>query len=308
MTPISLSGLARSGTGQSKITPDPAPRAGFWASRRRQQAVRFLFVYALLIAGAIAVSIPFVWMVSTSLKNLGQVFLFPPQWIPQPFVWRNYYDALTVVPYGRFFLNTIIITGISIAGIMLSSSLAAYSFSRLRWRGRDVVFIIVLATMMLPTQVTLIPQFIIFRNLKWIDTFLPLIVPTLFGTAYQVFLLRQFFMTIPLEMDEAARMDGCSILGIYWRIILPLSKPALMTGALFAFRFRWDQFLEPLIFLNTPRNFTIALGLRLFQDQNLTNWNLLMAASCVSMLPVLLTFFFGQKYFIQGVVISGVKG
>jgi ABC-type glycerol-3-phosphate transport system permease component len=135
-----------------------------------------------------------------------------------------------------------------------------------------------------------------------------LIVPTLFGTAYQVFLLRQFFMTIPLEMDEAARMDGCSILGIYWRIILPLSKPALMTGALFAFRFRWDQFLEPLIFLNSPRNFTIALGLRLFQDQNLTNWNLLMAASCISMLPVLLTFFIGQKYFIQGVVISGVKG
>lgn len=281
---------------------------GFWASRRRQRTAKMFFVYLLLLSGAVAVTIPFVWMVSTSLKNLGQVFLFPPQWIPRPFVWRNYYDALTVVPYLRFFMNTVIVTGISIVGIMLSSSLAAYSFSRLRWRGRDAIFLIVLATMMLPTQVTLIPQFIIFRNLKWIDTFLPLIVPVMFGTAYQVFLLRQFFMTIPLEMDEAARMDGCSILGIYWRIILPLSKPALMTGALFAFRFRWDQFLEPLIFLNTPRNFTIALGLRLFQDQNLTNWNLLMAASCVSMLPVLLMFFFGQKYFIQGVVISGVKG
>jgi len=281
---------------------------GFWASRRRQRTAKMFFVYLLLLSGAVAVTIPFVWMVSTSLKNLGQVFLFPPQWIPRPFVWRNYYDALTVVPYLRFFMNTVIVTGISIVGIMLSSSLAAYSFSRLRWRGRDAIFLIVLATMMLPTQVTLIPQFIIFRNLKWIDTFLPLIVPVMFGTAYQVFLLRQFFMTIPLEMDEAARMDGCSILGIYWRIILPLSKPALMTGALFAFRFRWDQFLEPLIFLNTPRNFTIALGLRLFQDQNLTNWNLLMAASCVSMLPVLLLFFFGQKYFIQGVVISGVKG
>jgi ABC-type glycerol-3-phosphate transport system permease component len=282
--------------------------AGFWASRRRQRMAKMFFVYLLLLTGAAAVTIPFIWMLSTSLKNLGQVFLFPPQWIPDPFVWRNYYDALTVVPYLRFFMNTVIVTAISIVGIMLSSSLAAYSFSRLRWRGRDAVFLIVLATMMLPTQVTLIPQFIIFRNLKWIDTFLPLIVPVMFGTAYQVFLLRQFFMTIPLEMDEAARMDGCSILGIYWRIILPLSKPALMTGALFAFRFRWDQFLEPLIFLNTPRNFTIALGLRLFQDQNLTNWNLLMAASCVSMLPVLLTFFFGQKYFIQGVVISGVKG
>jgi ABC-type glycerol-3-phosphate transport system permease component len=290
------------------LTSPAAAGHDFWASRRRQQAVKMVFVYLLLLIGAIAVSIPFVWMVSTSLKNLGQVFLFPPQWIPNPFVWRNYYDALTVVPYLRFFMNTVIVTGISIVGIMLSSSLAAYSFARLRWRGRDVVFLVVLATMMLPTQVTLIPQFIIFKNLKWIDTFLPLIVPVMFGTAYQVFLLRQFFMTIPLEMDEAARMDGCSILGIYWRIILPLSKPALMTGALFAFRFRWDQFLEPLIFLNTPRNFTIALGLRLFQDQNLTNWNLLMAASCVSMLPVLLTFFFGQKYFIQGVVISGVKG
>ena len=159
---------------------------------------------------------------------------------------------------------------------------------------------IVLATMMLPSQVTLIPQFIIFRNLKWIDTFLPLIVPVMFGTAYQVFLLRQFFMTIPLEMDEAARMDGCSILGIYWRIILPLSKPALMTGALFAFRFRWDQFLEPLIFLNSPRNFTIALGLRLFQDQNLTNWNLLMAASCVSMLPRAVDVFLRSEVFHSG--------
>lgn len=301
-----------SGSAAMRLTkPDGVgapPHAGFWASRRRQRTAKMFFVYLLLLSGAVAVCIPFVWMVSTSLKNLGQVFLFPPQWIPQPFVWRNYYDALTVVPYGRFFLNTVIITGISIVGIMLSSSLAAYSFSRLRWRGREAVFLIVLATMMLPSQVTLIPQFIIFRNLKWIDTFLPLIVPVMFGTAYQVFLLRQFFMTIPLEMDEAARMDGCSILGIYWRIILPLSKPALMTGALFAFRFRWDQFLEPLIFLNSPRNFTIALGLRLFQDQNLTNWNLLMAASCVSMLPVLLMFFFGQKYFIQGVVISGVKG
>ena len=281
---------------------------GFWASKRRLSWVKMGTVYALLCLGAIGVTIPFIWMVSTSLKDLGQVFLFPPQWIPNPVLWRNYYDALTVVPYGTFFLNTVFITAVSIVGIMLSSSLAAYSFARLRWRGRDALFLVVLATMMLPTQVTLIPQFILFRYLKWIDTFLPLIVPVMFGTGFQVFLMRQFFMTIPVEMDEAARMDGCSILGIYWRIILPLSKPALMTGALFAFRFRWDQFLEPLIFLNTPRNFTIALGLRLFQDQNLTNWNLLMAASCVSMLPVLLIFFFGQRHFIQGVVVSGVKG
>lgn len=282
---------------------------GFWVSRHRRATVQSLVVYVVLLAGGFLVLLPFVWMVSTSLKELGQVFLFPPVWIPNPVRWDNYVKAATVVPFGRFYLNTIVITATSIVGIMLSSSLAAYAFSRLRWPGRNLMFVIVLATMMLPTQVTLVPQFIIFRSLKWIDTFLPLIVPAALGSAFQIFLFRQFFMSIPSEMDEAARMDGCSILGIYWRIILPLSKPALATGAIFAFRYRWDQFLEPLIFLNSTKNYTLSLGLRLFQTTgDTTSWHYLMAASCMAMLPVLVTFFLGQRYFIQGVVISGVKG
>jgi len=267
-----------------------------------------VLVYLLLIIGGIAISIPFIWMVSTSLKQLGQVFLFPPVWIPQPIMWHNYIEAMTAVPFGTYFKNTVIISTISVVGLMLASSLAAYAFARLHWKGRDVMFVLVLSTMMLPSQVTLIPQFIVFRYLKWIDTFLPLIVPACLGSAFQYFLFRHVFLSIPTEMDAAARIDGCSILGIYWRIIMPLSVPALATGALFAFRFRWDQFLEPLIFLNSPENYTIPLGLRMYQAQEGTSWHLLMAASCVSMLPVLLTFFLGQRYFIQGVVISGVKG
>jgi len=212
------------------------------------------------------------------------------------------------VPFGRYFVNTVVVAGVSVVGIMLSSSLAGYAFARLHWPGRDLLFVIVLATMMLPAQVTLVPQFILFKSIKWIDTFLPLIVPACLGSAYQIFLFRQFFSAIPREMDEAARIDGCSLLGIYWRVILPMSLPALATGALFAFRFRWDQFLEPLIFLNSPKNYTIALGLRMFQGENMTRWELLMAASCVAMLPVLLSFFLGQRYFVQGVVITGVKG
>lgn len=300
---MSITAMAR-----KRRTQAPKAAGGFWASRRRAYALKMMFVYLLLLAGGIIVSIPFVWMVSTSLKELGQVFLFPPVWIPNPIVWSNYQEALTAVPFARYFWNTVVVAGTSVVGLMLASSLAAYSFSRLRWKGRDALFIIVLSTMMLPQQVTLIPQFIIFRYMKWVDTFLPLIVPACLGSAFQIFLFRQFFLTIPLEMDEAARIDGCSLLGIYWRIILPLSVPALATGALFAFRFRWDQFLEPLIYLNSPRNYTLALGLRMFQSQEGTRWHLLMAASCVSMLPVLLTFFLGQRYFVQGVVVTGVKG
>lgn len=286
----------------------PSVQASFWANKRRSHAIKMLFVYAILIIGGIFVSVPFIWMVSTSLKVQGQVFLFPPVWKPDPVMWSNYRDVFTLVPFARYFWNTTIIASTSVVGIVLSSSLAAYAFARLRWPGRDFLFVVVLATMMLPSQVTLVPQFILFKSMKWIDTFLPLIVPACLGSAFQIFLFRQFFSSIPREMDEAARMDGCSFFGIYWRIIMPMSMPALATGALFAFRFRWDQFLEPLIFLNSPKNYTIALGLRLFQGQMGTSWHLLMAASCIAMLPVLLTFFFGQRYFVQGVVVSGVKG
>lgn len=285
-----------------------SPRRGLFASKRAAYALKMTIVYTLLVIGGVFVSVPFVWMISTSFKALGQVFIFPPVWIPKPVRWENYVQVFQVIPFASCFKNTVIITFTSVVGLMLASSLAGYSFARLRWKGKNVLFIIVLSTMMLPTQVTMIPQFIVFRHLKWIDTFWPLIVPAFAGSAFQIFLFRQFFMTIPVEYDEAARIDGCTIMGIYWRIILPMSLPVLATGALFAFRFRWDQFLEPLIYLHSIRNYTIALGLRMFLGEYSTSWHYLMAASCVSMLPVLITFFVGQRYFVQGVVVTGIKG
>jgi len=281
---------------------------GFWVSKSRLNAVKMTVVYALLIIGGTFVSVPFVWMISTSLKTLGQTFYFPPIWIPRPIMWSNYADVFQSIPFARYFRNTTLITVLSVLGLLLSSSLAGYSFARVRWRGKNIVFILVLSTLMIPAQVTMVPKFILFKSLGWIDTYLPLIVPAWFGTGFQIFLMRQFFMSIPLEMDEAARIDGCSTLGIYWRIILPLSRPALMTGALFAFQYRWNQFLEPLIYLNSHKKYTLSLALRLFQDNYSTDWNLLMAASTMAMLPVLLAFYFGQRHFIQGVVVSGVKG
>ena len=279
-----------------------------WASKQRVYALKMTGVYILLAIGGFFVSVPFIWMLSTSFKTLAQTFLFPPVWIPSPVVWRNYVSVFEVVPFARYFMNTVFVTGVSVAGILFTSSIAGYSFARLRWRGKEFLFVVVLATMMLPPQVTMIPKFILFRNFGWIDTYYPLIVPSLFGTGFQIFLFRQFFSTIPHEIDEAARIDGCGFIATYWRIIIPLSKPAIITGFLFSFRAHWNDFLEPLIYLNTHRKFTLSMGLRLFQGEFSTNWPLLMAASTIAMLPVLLTFYFGQRYFIQGVVVSGVKG
>ena len=273
------------------------------------KSLKLALVYTILAPLALLVMLPFVWMLSTSLKERAAIFVFPPDWIPNPVVWANYPEALTMIPFSLFLRNTCIHTFSSMIGILISSSLVAYSFARLRWPGRDLLFLIVLSTMMLPFQVTMIPQFILFRKLGWIDTFLPIIVPWYFGGgAFNIFLLRQFFMTIPTELDDAARIDGCSILGIYWRILLPLAKPALAAVAIFAFQARWNAFLGPLIYLQSRENFTLALGLRLFQEQYWVEWHLLMAASIVVMMPVILVFYFSQRYFIQGIVFTGIKG
>jgi ABC-type glycerol-3-phosphate transport system permease component len=265
-------------------------------------------LHIVLIMGAIFLMLPLGWMLSTSLKSLGTVFIFPPKWIPEDPLWSNYVDLFQVVPFGRYILNTSLVTLLDVIGKLISCSLVAFSFARLRWRGRNTLFLIMLATMMLPTQVTLIPQFIVFRELGWIDTYLPLVLPNWFGGPFLTFLLRQFFMSIPFELDDAARIDGASIFGIYWRIILPLSKPALAAVAIFMFNGSWNEFFAPLIYLHSREKYTIALGLRSFQDQNYTEWHLLMAASLVAMLPVVIIFFFAQRYFIQGIVFTGLKG
>lgn len=286
----------------------PGRRPGALASRRTARIIHLALVYVVLGVGMVLVSIPFVWMLSTSFKDEATVFLSPPQWLPMPLHPENYLQALTVLPFGLFFRNTLITTLVPLLGALASGSLVAYSFARLRWPGRDVCFLIVLATLMLPEQVTMIPRFVLFRDLGWINTFYPLIVPPYFAVgAFNIFLLRQFFMTIAPETDDAAKIDGAGVLGIYWRILLPLSKPALAAVAVFVFKGHWDDFLSPLIYLHSQQNFTLALGLRAFQGQYGTDWNLLMAASLVVMLPVLLLFFFLQRYFIQGVVFTGIK-
>jgi multiple sugar transport system permease protein len=296
-------------------TVSPVEKKANWrSSRHAVQRVTIAVTYVILVLGAIPLLVPFVWMVSTALKEAGQVLVFPPIWIPDPLRWQNFYDSLTqpYAPFDVFFTNTMIITVLSMFGQLLSASVVAFGFSRLRFWGRDKAFLVVLATMMLPHQVTLIPTFVIFKMLGWMDTFLPLIVPYFFGGgAFYIFLMRQFFMTIPLEMDDAARIDGCSTLRLYWTIILPLARPVLGTAAIFSFLAHWNDFLGPLIYLNSVSKYTLSLGLRQLQGHGpyaIQRWDLLMAASLIVMAPVLILFFTAQRYFIQGVVVSGVKG
>jgi ABC-type glycerol-3-phosphate transport system permease component len=286
-----------------------------WAQPRRRpfQWRAFLSratIYAVLIAGAVVVMLPFVWTLSTSLKAPSDIFVFPPRWIPDPIMWSNYPEALTSYPFGRWLQNTLFVVLFSTIATLISCSMVAYSFARLRWPGRDILFIVLLSTMMLPEQVSLIPTFIGFRYLGWVNTFLPLIIPPLFArNAFYVFLLRQFFMTIPLDLDDAARIDGAGYFAIYSRILLPMSKPALAIAGIMFFQFKWKEFFAPLIYLHDSEKYTIALGLRAFQSPTWgTDWHLMMAANIVFMLPLIVIFYFAQRYFIQGIVFTGVKG
>lgn len=277
-------------------------------TRAAQRRFSELGLHILLIGGLAAVLMPIVFALSTSLKPYGDVFIYPPVWIPPEPRWSNYVEAMTFVPFGTYFRNSATITGLDIIGKLLSCSLVAFAFSRLQWWGRDKLFMLMIATLMLPPQVTLIPQFVIWKELGWVDTLVPLILPNFFGGPFMTFLLRQFFMSIPPDLDDAARIDGCSSFGIFWRIILPLARPALMAVTVFTFNNTWNEYLTPLIYLHSKANLTVAVGLRAFQSEHGPKWHLVMAASLVTMLPVLLVFFFGQRYFIQGVVFTGVKG
>jgi multiple sugar transport system permease protein len=279
------------------------------ATRRR---FRFhwqrIAAWIVLLLGSIVMLFPIFWLVTTSLKVKSQVFKFPPVWIPNPVHWRNYPDALTAVPFDRYAVNTMFITTANIVGVMLSSALVAYAFARLRFPGRDVLFILILSELMLPQTVTLIPRYIEFKELGWIDTWWPLIVPNYFGNAFFIFLLRQFFRTIPRDLSDAAKVDGASELRIFWQIILPLSRPALAVVAIFTFLYNWNDYLEPLIYISSEEKYTMALGLATFRDLLSTEWGLLMAGSTVMILPVVILFFFAQRYFIRGVVLTGLKG
>ncbi len=277
--------------------------------RKSRQNFVVLIRYTVLIFLGVLFLVPFFWMVSTSLKPLAQILTWPPQWLPHPFMWSNYPRALTYFPFIKYLLNTLYYGITTVLGVLISSSLVAYGFSRIKWPGRDILFFIMLATMMLPFQVLMIPLFILFRHIGWVGSYKPLIVPTFFGSSvFSTFLLRQFFMTIPETLSDAARMDGASELGIYVRIILPLSKPALATVALFQFLYAWNDFLGPLIYINKASLYPISLGLNSFlSSYGLTQWGLLMAAATVATLPMVILFFFTQKTFVQGITLTGIK-
>ena len=269
----------------------------------------------LIIPGAILFIAPFLWMISTSLKDPKLVYIFPPQIIPNPVMWSNYARALTRMPFQDYALNTIQITVLCLIGHLLTASMTAYAFARLRFPGRDFLFILLISSIMLPTQVTLIPTFIIFRYLGWVDTFKPLIVPDwLGGVPFTVFLLRQFMTSIPIELDEAAKIEGANFFDIYWRIIVPLIKPALGAVTIFVFLWNWNDFYYAVIYINSQSKWTLQLALNALRrssaapDRSFLEMEIMMAASIVIMLPCLIIFFLAQRLFIQGIVVSGVKG
>ncbi|HEV8633099.1 MAG TPA: carbohydrate ABC transporter permease [Chloroflexota bacterium] len=265
-------------------------------------------LHALVVGLALVFALPFVWMLTTSLKAEWQVFSVPPTWIPDPVLLDNYPRALGTMNFLLYLKNTLVIACGAVVGVLLSCTLTAYGFSRISWPGRDWLFSLCVASMMIPFQVTMVPLFITFSLLGWVGTPLPLIVPAFFGVPYYIFLLRQFFLTIPRELSEAATIDGCSELGIFGRVVLPLASPALAVVALFQFIHAWSDYLGPLIYLNKQAQYTIALGLALFNSQNNYQFALLMAASAVTLAPVIVLFFLAQRTFIEGISLTGIKG
>ena len=275
-------------------------RVGYWIGR--------VAIYMALFFFGILYMAPFVWMLSTSVKPGFEVFVIPPKWIPSSFQWSNFTDAWIGGSFPQFYWNTIKMTVFDILATLASCSLVAFGFARMRFRGRDFLFLLVLATMMLPGQVTLIPVYVLWSKLGLVNSLWPLMIPYLFATPFNIFLLRQFMMTIPIEYDDAARIDGASWFQIYSRVVLPMCSPVLGVIAIFSFTYHWNDFLGPLIYLNEERNFVISLGLQMLNSRYAMAIQQTMAQTIIAIVPVLVVFFIAQKYYIQGIVISGVKG
>ena len=265
-----------------------------------------VLVHTILILCSITMLVPFLWMISCSLKDIDELFMAPPVWIPKHIAWENYVYMFEQAPWGTYFINTIVITVFTILGQLITCSMAAYAFARLKFKGRNALFVVYLGTMMIPFQVVMIPQVQIIKVLGLIDNIWSLIIIGIFN-AFGTFLLRQFFLTLPRELEEAAMIDGCSYPRIFWEVILKNSKPALMTLVIFTFMNTWNDFLRPLIFLNSQENWTLSMGLAKFQGTYVTQWNQMMAGALISMLPILVVYMFAQKYFVQGIVMSGIK-
>ncbi len=296
---------------RERVRPEEA------AARRRRYVVRRRLGKLLLSVTTGVLSLvfvlPFLWMLSTSFKTDPQVYHIPPIWIPNPLRWANYPEGMTYVPFGLYFSNTLRYCLGTVVGVILSSAFCAYGFARLQWKGRNLLFYIVLGTMMIPFQVRMIPLYLIFKKLGWLNTYLPLIIPSFTGSAYFIFLLRQFFMTIPVELSDAARIDGASEVGILFRIILPLAKPALAVIGLFQFMDAWNDYMGPLIYLRDTEKYPIAMGLEQMRSHSVAAteslvWPHLMAASAVVTIPIVILYFLTQRTFVEGITLTGVKG
>ncbi len=289
---------------------------GLATSRRRRVLINRVAVQAALIGLSIFFLLPLIWMIVTSLKPIDETMTSPPRWIPSHFEWGNFPKAfaynsedLGYIPFLVYGKNTIFVTILAVIGSVISNSLVAYSFARIKWRGREVLFGLTLATMMVPGPVLMVPMYALFKEFGWIGTFRPLWVPTFFGSAFNIFLLRQFLRTIPIELSEAAKLDGASEWRTFVDVIIPLARPALVVIAVFTFLWAWNDFMGPLLYLTDQQTFTLSMGLQFFQSQHTgTPWNLLMAASLIVIVPVIIVFFFAQKVFIKGIATTGLKG
>jgi len=294
-------------TQANPLTPRARSSRLFWP--RAARVARRVVLYATLLALSGLFLVPLFWMGTTSLKEQGQVFAVPPQWIPNPWLWENYPEATRRAPLWTWLSNTAFITVLSTIGNVLTASMVGFGFARIRFPGRDALFILLLSTMMLPSVVTLIPRFIMFREIGWNDTFYPLIVPNFFGGgAFNIFLVRQYYLTIPRDLDEAAKIDGCSNWGVWWRILAPVALPVLVAIGIFAFVAHWQDFMDPLIFLQTEKMKTLSLGLRAFVNPYDNSWHIAMAAGMWLVGPMVAIFFIGQRYFIKGIAMSGITG
>lgn len=275
---------------------------------KHKRFIKLTISYTTLIILSIFCLLPFLWMISTSLKTKTTMWKFPPEWIPSHPQWHNYIDAFSFAPFSRYITNTMTLEIFIIIGQLISCTLVAYGFARFKFRGREALFVLMLSTMLIPEQVTMIPLFLLFSTLGWVDTYLPLIVPAFFANPFFVFLMRQYFLTIPKELDEAAKMDGANSLKILLHILIPLLKPSLTIIFVFTFTNVFNDFMGPLIYLNSPEKFTLAIGLANFTAEKGAEWNLLMAASTVTILPLLIIYFFAQKNLIGGIASMGIKG
>ncbi len=275
---------------------------------RQAELIEKVLGYATLFAVTALFVLPLYWMLATGLKTPQQTFAIPPEWIPNPVAWENFVGVFQEVPFGRFILNTFVLVALNIVGQLFGVTLVAYGFARLRFPGRSILFLLMLSTLMIPYHVTLVPRFILFSKLGWINTYLPLVIPAFAGSSFLIFMVRQYMMSIPFDLDEAAYIDGASRFDVFWRVILPLSRPALVLVVVLTFVEVWNDFLQPLIYLNDPQLFTVSLGLSFFQGTRETNWNLLMAGSLMATIPPLILFFFAQRQLIGGIAIEGLKG